>query len=141
MSNQPDPRHVARALAMQHLFTALVSQQQAFPLAELLAEMEVKSYDKNIYTQIVEGVSTTQAELDEQIKALAPAWPIDQIAPVDLTLLRMGIWEGFVGKITPAKVVINEIVELAKRFGGESTSGFVNGVLGKLYQQLEANND
>lgn len=129
---QHDPRHVSRALALQQLFPKRVDIQPKVDLDLLLQELEATTYDRELFERIVSGVKDYQEQIDPVISDLAPAWPIEQIAPVDLTLLRMGIWEAFVGQITPTKVVINEMIELGKEFGGQNTSSFVNGVLGSL---------
>lgn len=133
MEETLDPRHVARAIALQQLFNHLFPETNTFAANDLLEVLEVEKYDTELCTQIVEGVKTSQTEIDPIITQFAPSWPIDQIAPIDLIILRMGIWEGFISKITPAKVVINECIELAKEFGGENSSSFVNGVLGNLF--------
>ena len=138
MKSQHDPRHVARALALQHLFTTLIAQQPEIEIPELLESLEEEEYDVALYQAIVDGITKDVDEIDPMIEELAPAWPIVQIAPVDLILLRMGVWEGFVAKLNPAKVVINEMIELGREFGGESSSSFINGVLGNLYNQKKS---
>jgi len=75
-------------------------------------------------------------ELDAIIVPIAPEWPINQIARVDRNVLRMGVWELKYGVDAPPKVVINEAVELAKAFGGENSSKFINGVLGTVFKQF-----
>lgn len=127
-----DPRHVARALALQNLFTELIAKQDVVPVEDLLSELEVTNYDEGLMQKIIAGVKEHVERIDPVIKELAPAWPIEQIFPVDLLILRMGIWEGFVSLHTPAKVVINEMIELGKQFGGPNSSSFINGVLGSL---------
>ena len=64
-------------------------------------------------------------------------WPIEQMKSVDLQILRMAIFEGFVGEITPPKVAIDEAIEVAREFGGEISSKFVNGVLGAIYEEIK----
>ncbi len=83
----------------------------------------------------VEGVLSTTPELDNVIATFAPEWPIDQLAVLDRNILRMALWEIVFYDETPLKVAINEAVELAKRFGSESSARFVNGVLGTLAEQ------
>ncbi|MGB2895931.1 MAG: transcription antitermination factor NusB [Anaerolineales bacterium] len=83
----------------------------------------------------VEGVLSTTPELDLIIATFAPEWPVDQLAILDRNILRMALWEIALYDETPIKVAINEAVELAKRFGSESSSRFVNGVLGALAEQ------
>ena len=132
MSDQPDPRHVARAIALQQLFTKLIATATPFADEDLLEILETSAYDQPLAEKIVAGVPENLEQIDPVIEELAPAWPIKQIAPVDLIILRMGIWEGFVSLMTPERVVINEAIELAKEFGGPNSSGFINGVLGAL---------
>lgn len=123
---------------MQKLFNDLMRGQDPethFDEKELLEELETKTYDKNLCEQIYEGVKSTVEELDKIINEYAPAWPIPNIATVDLILLRMGIWEAFIGKLNPEKVVINEYIELAKAFGGARSGPFINGVLGNIHIQ------
>lgn len=79
-----------------------------------------------------QGVSGNRRLLDQVIAELAPEWPIDQIATIDRNILRIAIYELLFGTDTPPKVAINEAVELAKKFGSDSSPRFVNGVLGSL---------
>jgi N utilization substance protein B len=81
---------------------------------------------------LVEGVVDCIPELDQVMAELAPEWPVDQIAVIDRNILRMAIYELLFELDTPPKVAINEAVELAKRFGSDSSPRFVNGVLGSL---------
>lgn len=134
-----DPRHIARAIALQILFNTWndASTGEIIEPELLLEELEAESYDTDLSQSIIEGVKPHLDRIDPIIQKLAPAWPIEQIAPVDLIILRMAIWEAFIGKINPAKVVINEAIELAKQFGGANSSSFVNGVLGTLLKNEE----
>ena len=81
---------------------------------------------------LVEGVRENLQQIDTMLGDLAPEWPVDQIAAVDRNALRIGIFEMLFDPDTPAKVVINEAVELAKVYGSDSAPRFVNGVLGNL---------
>lgn len=83
----------------------------------------------------VEGILSTTPELDKVIATFAPEWPVDQLAVLDRNILRIALWEIVFYDETPLKVAINEAVELAKRFGSESSARFVNGVLGTLAEQ------
>ena len=87
---------------------------------------------------MVNGVIKNLAKIDQIIAQAAPEWPIDQIAIVDRNVLRLGIFELLFGdyKEVPPKVAINEAIELAKSFGGESSGKFVNGVLGTIYREI-----
>ena len=80
----------------------------------------------------IEGVLSTTPELDRVIATFAPEWPVNQLAVLDRNILRMALWEIVLYNETPIKVAINEAVELAKRFGSDSSARFVNGVLGTL---------
>lgn len=145
MKRSTDPRHQARILALQELFSKYFKkgdiQTENISIKELLELNEMTDYDKELYKKILDGVIEKQEEIDTLIQKYAPQWPIDQMKLVDLQILRMAIYEGFIGKITPPKVAIDEAIEVAKDFGGEINSKFVNGVLGAIYeQQTEDNN-
>lgn len=137
MNPNLDPRHVARAVALQILFAKLHADQESPDIKELLEELEARTYDQDLSNKIVEGVTKHHATIDQVIVKLAPAWPLSQIAPVDLNIIRMGIWEAFIAQLNPVKVVINEVVDLGKQFGGETSGAFINGVLGALTQNPE----
>jgi ADP-ribose pyrophosphatase YjhB (NUDIX family) len=87
---------------------------------------------------LLDGIIGKQSELDQIITKAAPEWPIDRISPVDRNILRLGLYELLFAdrKEVPAKVAINEAIELAKQFGGENSSRFVNGVLGAVYKEI-----
>jgi len=86
--------------------------------------------------QIVTGVTPIVEKLDSVITAHAPEWPLDQVAVIDRNILRIALWEFAVEKCTPVKVAINEAIELAKVYGSDSSSRFVNGVLGSLVTHI-----
>lgn len=94
--------------------------------------------DTTFIYQIVKGVLSHMKELDTIIEKAAPQWPIDQIAVVDRNVLRIGLFELLFGnrEEVPPKVAINEAIELAKSFGGDSSGKFVNGVLGTIYREI-----
>jgi N utilization substance protein B len=85
--------------------------------------------------ELVRGVLSRVDELDAILQPIAPEWPIDQIARMDRIVLRIGLYELLHASDVPPKVVINEAVELAKAFGGENSSKFINGVLGTVLRQ------
>ena len=89
---------------------------------------------------LVSGVMSNEDAIDKIIAPAAPEWPIEQIALVDLEVLRVGIYELLFAQDVPPKVAINEAVELAKAFGGENSSKFVNGVLGTVYRSSDIYN-
>jgi N utilization substance protein B len=94
--------------------------------------------DANFAKDLVKGVLKRQEKLDKIIERAAPEWPIGQIAFVDRNILRIGLYELIFGNKNevPPKVAINESIELAKNFGGDSSGRFVNGVLGTVYREM-----
>jgi N utilization substance protein B len=94
--------------------------------------------DTGFINQLVEGAIKHLPELDKIIEKAAPQWPLDQIAIVDRNVLRLGLFELLFGnrEEVPPKVAINEAIELAKSFGGDSSGKFVNGVLGTIYREI-----
>ena len=144
MKTSKDPRHVARTLAFQHLFEYFFETEggkETSTLEELKAIDETEKFDRDLYEKIITGVKQDRAKIDEVITKYAPEWPINQMSKTDLQILRIGIWEGFTTETTPPKVAIDEAIELAKEFGGEKSSKFVNGVLGAIIQNKENKND
>lgn len=99
-----------------------------------LAEFDDAIDDKNFVHDLVSGVQDHQNEIDGIVGPAAPDWPVDQIAKIDKIILRIGVYELLIKRDVPPKVAINEAVELAKAFGGENSSKFVNGVLGTVYR-------
>jgi len=138
-------RHLGRIIALQTLYEQdfrRESEDKSFDLDEVLAR-NIARYqemveDKAFIEALVNGVAKMEDELDRMLQPIAPEWPIDQIARMDRVVLRMGLYELLHGNDVPPKVVINEAVELAKAFGGENSSKFVNGVLGTVMRQREA---
>lgn len=142
MKTPNDPRHQSRILALQKLFADdfMVLKREDLDLESLKELDEIDRYDTDLYTKILEGVTQNRNEIDAFITKYAPAWPLDSIKKVDLELLRMAIYEGFVGKLTPPKVAIDEAIELAKLFGGNTSDKFVNGVLGAIFENMKKEN-
>lgn len=132
-------RHLGRIIALQTLYEEEFRREAAdkqLDLEEILTR-NIDRYastveDKDFIRKLVYGVSQAQDKLDDQLQPVAPEWPIAQIARIDRTILRMGLYELQSENDVPPKVVINEAVELAKAFGGENSSRFINGVLGTL---------
>lgn len=135
-------RHLGRIIALQTLYEEefrVDAGDVDFDLQEVL-DRNIARYkemvdDIDFITKLVSGVSKQSAELDKLLQPVAPEWPIDQIARMDRMVLRMGLYELENSNDVPPKVVINEAVELAKAFGGENSSKFINGVLGTLLRQ------
>ena len=138
-------RHLGRIIALQTLYEEEFRRDAAdtaFDLEEVLSR-NISRYaemvdDVEFIRDLVHGVLRHTAELDVTLQPIAPEWPIDQIARMDRIVLRIGLYELLYGTDVPPKVVINEAVELAKAFGGENSSKFVNGVLGTVLRQQTA---
>ncbi len=132
-------RHLGRIVVLQTLYEydfRTEAEDKRFDLDEVL-DRNILRYaetvdDTDFIKQLVKGVVKDAEKLDEELQPVAPEWPINQIARMDRIVLRIGLWELKNEADVPPKVVINEAVELAKAFGGENSSRFVNGVLGTL---------
>jgi N utilization substance protein B len=107
-------------------------------LGRNVAEFAPNKTDLPFMEKLLDGVMAKQTELDLIIEKAAPEWPIDRISPVDRNILRLGLYELLFADRSevPAKVAINEAIELAKQFGGDNSSRFVNGVLGAVYKEI-----
>jgi N utilization substance protein B len=135
-------RHLGRIIALQTLYEQEFRrdcQDASFKLKQVL-ERNIHRYhdmvdDRAFIEELVHGVNDKQADLDALLQPIAPEWPIEQIARMDRIVLRMGAYELLFRQDVPPKVVINEAVELAKAFGGDNSSKFINGVLGTLLRQ------
>lgn len=135
-------RHLGRIIALQSLYEEEFRRDAGdaeFDLEEVL-ERNISRYsemieDVEFIQELVRGVLAKADSLDAILQPIAPEWPIDQIARMDRLVLRMGLYELLHQKDVPPKVVINEAVELAKAFGGENSSKFINGVLGTVLRQ------
>lgn len=136
-------RHLGRIIALQTLYEydfRLSAQDVTIDLAEVL-DRNIHRYKKTVddvsfVKRVVTGVIEHIDELDEILQPIAPEWPIDQIARIDRVVLRLGLYELIYEPTTPPKVVINESVELAKAFGGDNSSKFINGVLGTAHRNI-----
>ncbi len=102
----------------------------------VVSEFAGDEEDGTFARELVAGVIKNKEKLDAIIVETAPEWPIEQITIIDRNVLRLGIYELQFAKNTPPKVAINEAVEMGKRFGGESSGKFVNGVLGTLFKKI-----
>ena len=137
-------RHLGRIVALQTLYEFEFRTQSGDTLASAndILDRNLERYEsafkfKDFVYGLVDGVIAQQTDLDGKIQPIAPEWPIEQIARVDRTILRMGLYELlFKAEIVPPKVAINEAVELAKAFGSDNSSKFVNGVLGTAFRTL-----
>ena len=135
-------RHLSRSVAMQSLyewdFLGMPEDQ-----LEIITERNIEEFGKGLESDdfiwaLVYGVQDKIDSINKILEKTAPEWPINQINILDRNILRIGIFELLYEKIdeVPPKVAINESIELAKNFGGESSRKFVNGVLGTIYREL-----
>jgi len=135
-------RHLSRSIVLQSLFewdlNALEKKAVHEVLGRNVAEFAPNKTDLPFMEKLLDGVMAKRPELDLIIEKAAPEWPIDRISPVDRNILRLGLYELLFAdrKEVPAKVAINEAIELAKQFGGDNSSRFVNGVLGAVYKEI-----
>ena len=137
-------RHLGRIVALQTIyeyeFRTQVGDQSVVVddiLTRNLGKYKSSVDDTEFVDSLVRGVIDHMNELDNKLRPLAPEWPIEQIARVDRTVLRLGLYELlFSAYSVPPKVAINEAVELAKAFGSDNSGKFVNGVLGTAYRTL-----
>ena len=135
-------RHLSRSIVMQSLYEWDFSGKKLD--LKKIVEKNIKEFGPGLENeafvwQLVTGVVEYLSKLDEIIEKAAPEWPIEQITIIDRNVLRIGLYELLFGKKeeVPPKVAINEAIELAKSFGGESSGKFINGVLGTVFKEVE----
>lgn len=114
MQTSTDPRHLRRREAVKTLFAETFTTQPN-------------------PSELVQKIKKQEKKIDKLIKESAPQWPVDKLNKIDLAILRLAVYE-LENEDTPPKVVIDEAVELAKEYGSESSSSFINGVLGTIYK-------
>lgn len=142
-------RHLSRIIAFQTIYEweflcnkiadhgvkSKEYKEKMEPILERNYQEFAKSLEgRSFIDQLVWGVMDNIEKIDSIIVPAAPEWPLDQIALIDLVILRLGIFELLFAREVPPKVAINEAVELAKAFGGENSSRFINGVLGTVFR-------
>lgn len=135
-------RHLARSIAMQALYQWDFKGKPANELPTIV-EQNIAEFgtglddDKEFVRETVNGVIEHLDEIDETIQKYATNWPIEQLTIIDRNILRIGVYELKFNDKIPAKVAINEAIEIAKSYGGQSSGKFVNGVLGAIYNDLQ----
>jgi transcription antitermination protein NusB len=135
-------RHLSRSIVLQTLFEWDLNNVERTDIPEVLdrnmSEFAPNKADAPYMEKLLDGILGKQSELDLIITKAAPEWPVERISPVDRNILRLGLFELLFAdrKEVPAKVAINEAIELAKQFGGDNSSRFVNGVLGAVYKEI-----
>ena len=126
-------RRQARGVALQALYEIDCAHHAPDTvLTQRFAETKLPAEGEAFVRELVTGVLQQRARLDEMIQQHAPEWPLEQMAIIDRNVLRIAIYEFAVAEMTPTRVAINEAIELAKLYGSDSSSRFVNGVLGAL---------
>jgi len=133
-------RYLSRSLAVQTLYEWDFRSYDREKASELIMynfqEFAPEFNDDGFARHLVEGVLEHQEPIDAFIVQYAPEWPLAQITTIDRNILRLGIYEMVYDQDIPARVAINESIELAKAYGGPSSSKFINGVLGSLYKDI-----
>lgn len=139
-------RHLARSIAIQSLYEWDFKNYQNDALPKI-AKRNIEEFgpglkNEEFVNSLIKGVVEHKKELDNIIEKAAPMWPIDQIDVIDRNVLRLGLYELLYEnkEEVPPKVAINEAIELAKSFGGESSGKFINGVLGTVFREMEKKN-
>ena len=135
-------RHLGRIIVLQSLYEYEFRTEDPHVDLNTIIATNIEPYSKALgdtefVYALTTGVAEHAAELDAELQPLAPEWPISSIAAIDRNTLRIGLYElQYCKDAVPPKVAINEAVELAKAFGSDSSSRFINGVLGTAYRQL-----
>ncbi len=136
-------RHLSRSIVLQSLYEWDFSGKKTEALEKII-EKNIEEYGPGLENadfiwNLAKGIMGHISQIDKIIEKAAPEWPIEQITIVDRNVLRIGLYELLFGnkEEVPPKVAINEAIELAKNFGGESSGKFINGVLGTVYKEIE----
>ena len=135
-------RHLSRSIVLQSLFEWDFGSKNSKEALEIFArnaeEFAPGMGDFSFMDSLIKGILEKQKDIDLIIEKAAPDWPIDKISVIDRNILRIGLYELLFSDRSqvPPKVAINEAIELSKTFGGETSSKFVNGVLGAVYKEL-----
>ncbi len=136
-------RHLGRIVALQTLYEYEFRNTPESPVAvREVTHRNLERYkdeieDTDFVDKLVDGVIKYTSELDDTLQPLAPDWPLTQVARIDRNILRIGLYELIYCKDdVPARVALNEAVELAKTFGSDNSSKFINGVLGTAFRTL-----
>jgi len=136
-------RHLSRSIVMQSLYEWDFYGQKSEALDKIV-NRNIKEFgpgleETNFIWELIKEIKNHLSELNKIIEKAAPEWPIDKITIVDRNVLRIGLYELLYAdkESVPPKVAINEAIELAKNFGGESSGKFINGVLGTVYKEMK----
>jgi len=142
-----DARHIARRVALS---TAYCMSQQSGDLESCLnlslenLQVDPQNWDNALTQEILTGITAHKEEINQVIQNNAPQWPLDKIFKIDLVILQIAIFELLFNESeatkAPGKVLVDEAIELAKEFGNETSSKFVNGVLGSILESMNTDN-
>ena len=131
-------RRKARGLALQSLYEIDLTKHSADEvLSCILTDLDLTEENASFTRALVKGVRSHLGQIDPKIARYAPAWPVNQLSPVDRNILRLAIFELLFDNETPVRVAINEAVELAKNYGSENSARFINGVLSSISQNTK----
>lgn len=131
-------RHLSRTIVMQSIYEwDFRRDRDLLEIAQRNTEQYDAETDEDYIKSTVVGIRDNIGRIDPLLHQAAPDWPVDQIAVIDKTILRIAVYELVIDRQVPPKVVINEAVELAKTFGSDNSGKFINGVLGTLYRQSD----
>ena len=135
-------RHLSRSIVLQSLYEWDFYNMK--PTLKDIVERNIKNFgpgleELDFIWQLIDGIVKYMSEIDKVIEKAAPEWPITQIAVIDRNVLRIGLYELLYAnkEEVPPKVAINESIELAKTFSGQTSGKFINGVLGTVYKQID----
>lgn len=131
-------RHKARAVALQALYEVDSTGHRPDETLDRLMQEEALEEGSDFARELVRGVLEHKSRLDDVIARFAPAFPVDQLAVIDRNILRLAIFEVLLDNKVPVKAAINEAVDLAKRFGSNTSPKFINGVLGSVAAEISS---
>lgn len=127
-----DPRHQARRLLLNYIYSLEVSNKLSVDVDYIVNALKIDSYDQKLFNKIILEYPNFNIKIIEQISPLISTWNVDQLLDLDIIAIKIAILESIYLKLTPTKVAVDEAIELSKEFGGEKSSKFVNGVLAKV---------
>ena len=135
MKSKIDPRHLSRIIAVQKLFNSQFKNTKIFSTKDIITLSNNKQYNQVLLDKILDGVENNNTKIEKIINKATLNRASDKINTLDMQILKIAVYEGFVENITPPKVAIDEAIEIAKEFGNTTSSMFVSGVLGSLIKK------
>jgi transcription antitermination protein NusB len=137
-------RHLARSIVMQILYQWDFRGRPTAALPAII-DQSTQEFGQGLgkhdayVKETVDAIVDSLDDIDEKMEMFADNWPLDHMALIDRNILRIGVYELYFNDAIPAKVAINEAIELAKNYGGETSGKFVNGILGAMFNELKKN--